>query len=476
MALKLLVFLFVMAGFVCLPQEKLGISNSNYSSTNSIYLNPSSSVDSRTYMQLNIVGANVFAMTNIAYLPNFSVWQAKRDNAIQDPIVPDSHLRKYLFGNASADGLAFVISKENYGAGLFVRGRSMASVRRLPYQVVDILAQQNPDPKIPNNLSLNIKNAAFSNMSWVEYGGNFGVMIKKQKTDLITVGASLRYITGINIAYGNVSRLQGNINDSVMQLDNAKAKIRYNDPAWNSGRGWGLDLGITYKKMLSGVDSYFANSKKSNCGYIDYKYKLALSLRDLGYINFKKVTSKADLDASGRIYTHPTDSSYSSLIQANLNTALTHGPILATLPTNLSAQFDWNFENHLYVNVTVVKNLVPNAVTGVQNTNLLSICPRYEFKQFEIAAPLTFQRFLYPQLGFAFRVRTFVLGFDNVFPLLFKKKTYGLNLYFSLGISLFKNPACKTKVNHVDYCPPKLRIPKRERKEERKRRKKNLGA
>jgi len=33
-------------------QEKLGISNSNYSSTNSIFLNPSSSVDSRTYMQL----------------------------------------------------------------------------------------------------------------------------------------------------------------------------------------------------------------------------------------------------------------------------------------------------------------------------------------------------------------------------------------------------------------------------------------
>jgi len=105
--------------------------------------------------------------------------------------------------------------------------------------------------------------------------------------------------------------------------------------------------------------------------------------------------------------------------------------------------------------------MVFNGTTGVQGANLVSICPRYELRQFEVAMPLTFQRFIYPQLGLAFRYRTFVLGFDNMFPLFLKKNTYGVGVYFTLGFSIFRNHACRVKSTHVDYCPPKLKVPKR---------------
>jgi len=117
-------------------------------------------------------------------------------------------------------------------------------------------------------------------------------------------------------------------------------------------------------------------------------------------------------------------------------------------------QFDYNFGYHFYLNTTLVKNIIPNSFTGVQGNNLVSVCPRYEFKNFELAAPLSFQKFIYPQLGFAFRVRTFVLGVDNVFPLIIKKNTYGLNLYFNLGFSLFSNQSCRKRIRKVDDCPP----------------------
>jgi hypothetical protein len=101
----------------------------------------------------------------------------------------------------------------------------------------------------------------------------------------------------------------------------------------------------------------------------------------------------------------------------------------------------------------LVKNIVPVRWVGVQSPNLLSICPRYEFRHFELAMPLTFHRFLYPQLGFAFRLRSFVLGFDNVFPLFVKKNTYGLGVYVNLGISLYRNPACRGSAPSIADCP-----------------------
>jgi len=53
----------------------------------------------------------------------------------------------------------------------------------VPFELANFLL--NPDTTqniIP--VKMNLKNARFSNMSWVEYGLNFGMMIKKEKTTL----------------------------------------------------------------------------------------------------------------------------------------------------------------------------------------------------------------------------------------------------------------------------------------------------
>lgn len=82
-------------------------------------------------------------------------------------------------------------------------------------------------------------------------------------------------------------------------------------------------------------------------------------------------------------------------------------------------------------------------------------------KNFEAALPLTFHKYRYPHLGFAFRFRTFVFGLDNIIPLIMKRDTYGTGVYFNLGLSLFKNPACRGKIRRVDDCAPKSKIKKK---------------
>jgi hypothetical protein len=457
-------------------QEKLGIANSNYSSTNSIFLNPSSSVDSRTYIQVNLIGLNAYEMNNTAYLPKFNLWSTIRNNERTNFKANSLKLKKFVLFSALADGPAFVMSKRRYGLGFFVRARLVGEIKRVPYELANGLLGLTPDPTITYPYEVDLKNMRLSNMAWVEYGANFGMMVKRDRDNLLSVGGNLKYLTGLSIAYANLLQLKGTATDLGLEVDKLKGKLRFSDFGWATGRGIGLDIGFTYKKMLEIVNKYYAHSTRSNCNFIDYKYKLGVSLRDVGAISFRKSTTKMDVDGAGSIrLTGRPD--YQSEIQNNFKTTITNNPILASLPTALSVQFDWNFENYIYLNTTVIKNIVPNRLVGGQGSNLISICPRVEFKQIEVAMPLTFQKFIYPQLGFALRIRTFVLGFDNVFPLIIKKNTYGLNAYFNIGFSRFINRACNTGSSSVDDCSAKFKSGKKNksRKSNNSRKSKRRG-
>jgi hypothetical protein len=450
-------------------QEKLGITNSNYSSTNSIFLNPSSSVDSRTYIQVNLIGLNAYEMNNIAYLPKFNLWSAIGNSESTNFKANSLKLKKFVLFSAMADGPAFVISKRRYGLGFFVRGRLVGEIKRVPYELANGLLGLAPDRTITYPYEVNLKNMRLSNMAWVEYGANFGMMVKRDRDNLLSVGGNLKYLTGLNFAYANLVQLEGTARDTNLAVDRLRGQLRFSNFGWATGRGIGLDIGFTYKKMLEIVNKYYAHSTRSNCNFIDYKYKLGVSLRDVGAIRFRESTTKMDVDGAGsiRLTGRPN---YQSEIQNNFKTTITNNPILASLPAALSVQFDWNFENYIYLNTTVIKNIVPNRLVGAQGSNLISICPRVEFKQIEVAMPLTFQKFMYPQLGFALRIRTFVLGFDNIFPLIIKKNTYGLNAYFNIGFSRFINRACNVGRRSVDDCSAKFKSGKNRKTKKIKRR------
>jgi hypothetical protein len=472
-------YLFIVSLFIFSVngQEKIGISNSNYSSTNSIFLNPSSSVDSRTYMQLNLGGGYVFGMNNIGYLPKFGFYDALRryykGQEIQTPEISKIKFNKFLYGYGSVDGPVFVMTKRNYGWGVFIRGRTTIDAKGTPFQLTNILLGRNPLTVEENNSQINVSNARFCNMSWIELGGNFGIMTRRHQNHMVTFGGNLKYIRGVNIVYGNVIRLQGSQNDSAVDVQSVRGKIRFTENDLKAGNGIGLDLGITYKKMLGPVETYNAHSTQSNCKYVDYKYKVGVSLRDAGFIRFKRNTSLADLEGSGYFYTNRDEAYYRQYLGPDLNAPFSHIPFLAALPTNLSVQYDYNFGYNFYFNATAVKNIVPNRFTGAQSHNMVSFCPRYETKVFEVALPLTLHRYIYPQIGVAFRIRSFVLGFDNLLPIFIKKKTYGVGIYCNVAVSLFRNKACRTKPLVVDDCPPGMKIKKSKGEKRKLFRKKN---
>ncbi len=448
-------------------QEKLGIANSNYSSTNSIYLNPSSSVDSRTYIQANLLGLNIYAMNSGAYVPQFSLWSAVKGD-IQDPQVNTFPLNKFVYARVGLDGPAVVVSNREIGIGIFVRARVEVDVRNIPDELTSLVKNQQIDTSL-KHFSINASNMKVSEMTWVEYGFNFGKMFFKHGNVIMSAGGNAKYITGINVAYFNFANLKANVDITAKQAEIQKlnATLAYNIPAWNAGQGGGADLGFTYKKTIKYVENYYANSEKYNCKFLDYRYKLGLSLLDLGVIRFSNNAYRADIAAAANIdlnnlkKVNNTDSLSSFLNGTFITHEQKNSPIWASLPTALSFQADWNMsyymglkkDFHFYLNTTAIQALTTARVIGVQRSNLVSVAPRFEIKSFEIAMPLTFQRYIYPQLGLAFRIKHFVLGFDNILPFVLRNNTYGMNIYFNIGIS-FDNKRCR--VSRPRFNAPKI--------------------
>ncbi|MBL7931327.1 MAG: hypothetical protein JNL60_05480 [Bacteroidia bacterium] len=434
-------------------QEKFGISNSNYSSSNSIFLNPSSSVDCRTYIQYNIAGAQVFAKSNFGYLPNFKYSSALQTKTINRS---NSQTKQFLYAVVNGQGPGLIISKRMYGGGFFTRIRNVTDMRNVSYQLASAFLNENGfNPEQSRDLlGQDIKNARLATMTWAEYGINFGKMIKRQQDIIIALAGNIKYNTGVNIYYANLIEFDSFTNaDGSFGVNRLDGTVRNNQAAWKSGRGWGLDLGITYKIMEDYVDKYLANSKLSNCNYVDYKIKIGLSLLDLGYVRFKTNTTRTDVSGAGYFDPKRIDTAFTDVIKSNFKNETVEGkPITATLPTALSGQMDYNFDNDFYLNVTVVKNLIPTRMIGVPGADVLVICPRYETLPIEVGLPFALQKFRYPNLGFMLRLRSMVFGVDNIFPLFMARNTNNVGVYFSLGISLFRNPACKTKRLTVADC------------------------
>jgi hypothetical protein len=271
-------------------------------------------------------------------------------------------------------------------------------------------------------------------LTWLEYGLSYGYIFSQTKNTLISAGANVRYLTGINTIGVDANKLNYEVRDSLLlEFYNFSGSIQQAFPAYGAGSGIGIDIGAEYKQMLADVSRYFPNSKRSGCKKIDYKWKAGASLLDIGLIRFKNSASKQEfIDVSSSWFkydsTGVTDyDGADSLIQVRFNP---QGKVRGSkafstwLPFAASVQFDYNFENYFYVNGTATFG--PRIGNSVRRGGLLAIVPRYERRRFEFSLPLSLWDFRHPQIGLQVRLNNnLIIGSDRAMPFLFRSNVYG---------------------------------------------------
>ena len=436
---------------VSFSQENSGIVHSNYAPTNSVLINPSSIGDSKVFWEINLIGASLFIDNNYLYVPKSSVLSlALNANTVNDPIDITTSGNKFAFTDLSLHGPSFYMNLGKHAVGLTSQLRQVVDARNIDVSFAKFMLE-GFNYKEQRGIEYTISNSKINSMAWGEIGINYAYTFKQNNNNMYIGGISLKRLYGLYHIGTNIKDATLIVPDTNnINLSNVNAKYGFSNPALNAGRGWALDLGFTYKKTLDKVNSYIPYSIKSGCKKSNYLYKLGISILDLGYLFYSSDSYYGEVEGSGTWENYlsneagdDSDAYQDKIIASFSNNSNRKTSYNAQLPTALSVQFDYNFQNGIYINGSIIQNISLFNNLGVNRQNLLVLTPRFELPRFEVALPLSLKRYNSPSFGLAFRFwNNLIIGSDRLGSLLFNGDLYGTDIYFSIKIAKLYTNRC----------------------------------
>jgi hypothetical protein len=437
----LFIGLFYLSSIV-IAQENQGVVFDNYNPVNGQFINPSNIVDAKPWLDINIIGASAFIYNNMFYYPNTTLWNF--DAFKSEPLFKENVNKINAYTNTFVLGPSVSLVVEKQSFSLFSAARVVGNVLNAPSVLGKMAATDGTDDN--DTGFYDVKNARVKTMAWGEIGFTYGRILKSNGFEMITGAVSVKRLFGFQNSTVNVKEGQLHVvtpDSALLFTDNGK--FSYAEPASNAGKGWGISLGATFKKMKNNVDQYYPHSTKSRCNLIDYKYKIGVSLIDLGFINYRSGAIYGDLESVTTLDT--IDSGDDVLDEAN---RLAKGnKFTAPLPAALSVQADYNVNDKIYLNATIIQRIPFIKSFGVERENLLTVSGRYETKYIGVALPISIVNYEKMIVGLAFRLANLTIGTDHLLPWIIKQDVNTASLYFNLKITIFNSPSCRSKNNKV---------------------------
>ncbi len=453
-AKTLLIVAFALSVNTVFAQERLGLANSNYAGTTGMPLNPSSMVDSKAWLDINLVGVDAFVWNNFVYLSknDFYFFRDVPKGNIPTPLYKMNGKEKHGAVNLRVDGPSFTLSHGKNAFGFHTAARTFVSFEDLlEPSAVYIYEGLDYDPQ--QNITYNQQKMGAYATAWAEVGLSYGRIVYQEGKNMINAGITAKYLMGIGHMSVQFDELNHTVvSDEDWNISNFNGQYAMTEPGVATGHGFAVDLGVTYKRMLEDVGDYAPHTAQSDCGTIDYKYKIGVSLLDMGGISFNKNSLIRKFDNATTTWENYPDAEVNSMSDIDALIAsqfasdagsITSGTKYGVaLPSAVSVQFDYNIGKNFYANATWVQGFkLAQGTTGIRRS-VIGITPRYETKWFEAALPLSLYDYRSPQVGLALRFYSITIGSDNILPFFIPMDVYSGNIYASVKFMLFKNPAC----------------------------------
>ena len=430
----LVLFFFSMAN-LSLGQNLLGIVNSNYSGSSGVILNPSSFTNSKLDFDLNLITFGGHIQTDYGFI----------DKNKYNPINPFKNgftdFSSYEMYNTNRDGYlngnimlylpSFMKTVGNHSFGFFCDYRFESNTTQVPINIIRCLYGGH---NLPQDTMKNMHSDKFNFglMAWGELGGTYSQKVIDDNEKILVAGVNIKLLESNFGAFCNTRKVDydfPNAND--IDIDNIDVKFGIADVSSGKikiyGYGMGTDLGVSYYKKNSNA----ASNLNQSVDFANYKYKIGLSIIDIGAIGFKNsymydVNTYTDHSIIANNTTNKD-----SLTDLNNSGLTSKRKLYIVLPTAVSLQFDYNVNNKIYVSSVVTQNL---KVFGDQlrRPSLIAICPRYESRKFEVSIPLSIYDYKIPRIGISLRYRSITIGTEKV-GWLFKFNNYtGMDGYISI--------------------------------------------
>jgi len=451
------------AAFSATAQEQLGLRLGNYSGVQSLQMNPAWQVNGPLKWDVNIVAGGVFEHQDYLYgqkasmlklLSNGGEFITSDNSAIGSdgstavngvPFYFEENNNYDFHHNAFVMAPSFMVNMRQHSFGMYLNARTWSS----GYNLDGDLGYAT---LIDSAIFLgNIDPFQVGIMNWGEIGVTYATNIKTGRKIEINAGATLKFLLGID-AVGirnkqgtDVIRMDDQIALGSTELEMAYAS-NYTDESYDfkrNGFGVATDLGVTFVRP------------ENRNGNKRYKWKVGVSLLDIGRVSYKKNTFAYSYST--------TDSSYfntaqfedvrdpDDLIEAINNSGNTTSAVLTDnkfgmwTPMALSVQFDAPLVKKLYLSGTAVVGMRFKS-NAAERSDLLAVTPRIEGRWIEFGVPLSLYRWKELQLGSYVRLGPITIGTETLNSWFIPGSLEGSDIYFALKIhsGMFKK-SCKAR-------------------------------
>lgn len=459
---KILFSLFgILLSTSCLfGQEQLGLRLDNYSGINSVFLNPANTISTPLKWDFNIASAGVFVENNYAFIADASVAALLKEgenleviyagdidtdtnvpaNAFVSDFFNDGK-KRYASVLGTVNGPSGMLKIKDHTIGAFYNYRFAFGSSNIPtnlsYYTYDERNFFDSFPVTPFDGGV---------MVWDEIGVNYSYKIETG-AGFLAIGANIKYLRGKEAAFfENVNTFdlvkigEDSISSTLAVLEYGTTTASLEEEAFaneTTGRGIGFDVGVT---------ATFGGYKDEG-----YDLKIGVALLDFGSINFNQnaqkhraeitqytevsgdnfsdITGVEEYDAFLQRFSEITTGSPTETLQAN--------EFRMMLPSGISVQADYSFNENIFLNATIVQGVRFNT-PGISRNSIAAITPRYEHKWFSVQMPVVLHNYQNLRIGLAGRIAFLTLGSDNLGSLVGKFSDFtGTDFYVGLKINPF---------------------------------------
>ncbi len=440
-------------------QERFGITHSNYGGSDVAFMNPARTAGQWPYMDIRILGADLFAWNSlVAWSDRERPLIGELRNGLAgrtegDVVLRGSGLwgmqRAVVHANVLGPGVSLALGRGTIGVG--IRSRAHVSASGVSKEMGNFIYQGlNYAPQM--GVRYHDRGVRVLGAAWTEIGVSYAHILKAEGFSMWSAGATIRYNQGHAAGALQFTDLDFTVVDTA-RLEVHEATVRYGFamPAASAGKGWGADLGMVYERTMDEVNGYYPHKGASGCTPMRYRYRLGVSLIDLGGIRSKNSEAGTIKAGSLSIADHahiPVQNAedVDSLLATATNWSRTQG-FNVGMPTALSIQYDQRLADNTYIAFAGVQQLAGRNTMRLRRSNAMAITPRFETRYFEAALPIVIREYdiAHPTIGLMLRFNGLVVGSDHIMPFIGKNDVYALDLYVRLRWMIFRSPACRGK-------------------------------
>ena len=489
-------------------QNMIGFNNTNYSGIYGIDFNPSSIVDSRFKMDVNLIAFDIGFTNSYAGLKHsafngksaFGAWNDYRKDKenstafdrFNDSAFEYTHIRRdnnmdyysATLGMRTVLPLSFMWTHDDKNAfSMTGEFRMMMNIDGIGQPLANFLYDDFGDSTMWGQNFVN-KNASIQFMTWHEIGFGFARVLQDEGTNFWKIGVRPKLELGLGsmyfyaeeIEYATDNKDTITIYGSNVEYGHSKnfdfpngqgtnSAFRYNYSEAFAHPGLGLDIGFTYEWRPKYQDYKYDMDGETNLwmkSKTKYELRAGFSITDIGWIKFNRAEGSGNFSGGPQNWyfrgielhdTIPETTDYPvQALDDTLRSLFTFEETSPTyrvnLPTAFRGDVDYHVWNDFYVNLqfayAVQWKKNPNKV---HDLTYIALTPRYDYKWAGVMVPMVYDQYKNFSMGMALRAGPIFVGTANLGSIFGKSKDiYGTNIYFGVKMPLhFKEPKDRDK-------------------------------